>query len=333
MKRTIIVEIVIIAIIILLQQFAGEWYSQNIYPAISAILSTLTSIIPFSVGDFAVVTLTFSLLILIFSFRTPIIKRLSYILAIVLGVVICFYASWGINYFRDDIYSRTKIEKRQHSNEEFKIFADRFINQMNTSYSKYDSLHTPNYESEIIAAYDNLTTKFKINAPTLGSHKPMISSALMMKLGVSGYFNPFFGEYHINNDLFNVSKPSTFAHEAAHKAGITSEAEANLMAYLICSDSDTPNIQFSGYYGVLSYILSSAYSTLGKEALQELIDTINPEIITLKRRESAYYSEKYSETLGSAQSYIYDKFLKANSIESGRGSYGEVVGLLLDFAN
>lgn len=333
MKRVIIGEVLVVLIIIVLQQFAGEWYAQNIYPFVSAILSWVGGIFPFSLGDHMIVGLYVALVVLLFWYKITFLKRLSYFLTAILGMVIWFYLSWGINYSRDDIYTRTNTEQKRHSNEEFKTFTDGFIDRMNIAYNKYDSLASPDFTSEIISAYTELTPRFNLQNPPYNSFKPMISSALMMKLGVSGYFNPFFGEYHINNDVFSVSKPFTFAHEAAHKAGVTSEAEANLMAYLICSKSNNPNIQFSSYFSVLSHILSSIYSTLGEDALKESIASINPEIIELKRREMAHYAEKYSTTLGDAQSYIYDKFLKANNIKSGSGSYGEVVGLLLDFTN
>ncbi|MEG1634604.1 MAG: DUF3810 domain-containing protein [Rikenellaceae bacterium] len=331
-KRILTIEVITIAIIILLQQFAGEWYSQNIYPIVSSVSSFFGSIFPFSIGDLMIVTLISTLIILFFIFKIPFLKRLAIFTIAILALFIWFYVSWGLNYYRHDIYVRTQTEHKNCSKEEFKIFAEGFVNCMNTAFKNYNPHHMPDYKEEIIEAYEEISPRFSLINPPKNGFKPMISSALMMKFGVSGYFNPFFGEYHINKELFDVSKPFTFAHEAAHRAGVTSEAEANLMAYLVCSNSYNQNIRFSGYYGVLPHILSSVYSTLGEEALKELVARINPKIITLRRHERAHYSAMYSKTLGSVQGYVYDKFLKANNISSGSGSYGEVVGLLLDFS-
>ncbi|MFQ9022452.1 MAG: DUF3810 family protein [Parabacteroides merdae] len=71
---------------------------------------------------------------------------------------------------------------------------------------------------------------------------------------------PFFTEYNLNPDLLPVQYPFTYAHEMAHVLGISSEAEANLYGFLVCSRSGVPEIRFSAYFALLPYVLSNAYA-------------------------------------------------------------------------
>ena len=84
----------------------------------------------------------------------------------------------------------------------------------------------------------------------------------MSGVGVLGYMGPFFTEYNLNPDLLPVQYPFTYAHEMAHVLGISSEAEANLYGFLVCSRSGVPEIRFSAYFALLPYVLSNAYGLL-----------------------------------------------------------------------
>ena len=86
----------------------------------------------------------------------------------------------------------------------------------------------------------------------------MIFSSFYSKMGLSGYFGPFFNEIHVNHYLLPLDYPFVLAHEKAHQFGITSEAEANLVAFVICVRSDDQRLRYSGYQSLLLYFLRDA---------------------------------------------------------------------------
>ena len=151
----------------------------------------------------------------------------------------------------------------------------------------------------------------------------------MSGVGVLGYMGPFFTEYNLNPDLLPVQYPFTYAHEMAHVLGISSEAEANLYGFPVCSRSGVPEIRFSAYFA----LLSNAYGLLSEEEFNEWKETISPEVKDLYNRKVAYWENLYSPFIGEIQSTVYNWFLKGNNIPSGRKNYSEVVALLMALGN
>ena len=132
---------------------------------------------------------------------------------------------------------------------------------------------------EVKKGYHEIAGRFSLVSPAGYLHpKPMLMPFLMSGVGVLGYMGPFFTEYNLNPDLLPVQYPFTYAHEMAHVLGISSEAEANLYGFLVCSRSGVPEIRFSAYFALLPYVLSNAYGLLSEEEFNEWKETISPEV-------------------------------------------------------
>ena len=140
---------------------------------------------------------------------------------------------------------------------------------------------------------------------------------------------PFFAEAQLNADLPEVQYPFTYAHEFSHLLGVSNEAEANYWAYRACTESSSTTLQYSGYFGLLPYVISNASYLLPKEDFQTWIQTVRPEIIEQYKRKNAFWREQYSPWIGNIQDFTYNLFLKGNKISSGKKNYAEVIGLLL----
>ncbi|MFI3314528.1 MAG: DUF3810 domain-containing protein [Rikenellaceae bacterium] len=326
-----IIEIIIIAFIIKWQNSGAEFYATNIYPFISTLTTATTGWIKFSLGDLFVMLFAIGLISLPF---TPGIKAWNNVwyFALFTGFIyIWFYLSWGMNYFRDNIYVRTNKEVKSFSPEQLESVTSTFIDTLNTLYDNYQI--TTTFKESLIESYNHIAPNYSLTTVKLKSHKPMISNRLMEKVGVSGYFNPFFGEFHIRTSILEPSIPFTFAHETSHKGSVSSEDEANLIAFIACESSEDSYARFSGYYTIVRYLLNSCYGVLPKEQWAALRDKINPEILSLYKQESEHNQALYSEKLGNFQSWIYNHFLKSNNVAAGTKSYSQVVGLILNFQN
>lgn len=313
----------------------GELYATKVYPYIAAALSWISSFFPFCLSDcFIVLSIAGLLLYLVVAiWRRFSFWRIAYRVIVYLGYVyVWFYLAWGLNYFREDFYTRTGIPYATYNAENFQSFLSDYLENLNDSYVSIKKSDTLLVGKEVEDGYQRIAGQFGIISPSKVYHsKPMLSSWLMSKVGVLGYMAPFFSEFCLNKELLPVQYATSYAHELAHRLSISNEAEANLYAYLVCSRSDVPEVRFSGYFSLFPYVLGNAESLLPDEEYKAFLDSIRPEIRDLYREKYLYWSGKYSPLIGEVQHTMYNFYLKGNKIASGTANYSEVIGLLISY--
>ena len=240
----------------------------------------------------------------------------------------------GIELFQERLFTRTEIPYAAYSADAFRSFLSTYTDSLNASFVPVEKIDKALVAEEVKKEYHEIAGRFSLVSPAGYLHpKPMLMPFLMSGVGVLGYMGPFFTEYNLNPDLLPVQYPFTYAHEMAHVLGISSEAEANLYGFLVCSRSGVPEIRFSAYFALLPYVLSNAYGLLSEEEFNEWKETISPEVKDLYNRKVAYWENLYSPFIGEIQSTVYNWFLKGNNIPSGRKNYSEVVALLMALGN
>lgn len=314
---------------------AGESYARKVYPIVFSFLSRISQFLPFSLGDcFIYGSIVGLLLFLLYGLvvrRRRIVWRLGRIVEYLAWVYVWFYLAWGLNYFRQDFFTRSGVEEVPYSAERFQSFLTAYTDSLNASYVPMEQVDTLLIASAVQQGYRELSPRFGLLRPgkELLRSKPMLFSSLMSGVGVMGYMGPFFNEFNLNVDLLPVQYPAVYAHELSHLLGITSEAEANLYSYLVCTRSDIPEVRFSGYFSLFPYMLGNAYRILGKEAFEDWTRQIRPEIKELYNSKNAYWQAKYNPWIGEMQDKIYNFFLKGNNIPSGTANYSEVVKLVI----
>lgn len=336
-KQTIAVLIVLAGVvavgIVRSSPAAGEWYARHLYPPIASGLSWFSSRLPFSLGDCWIVAATAGLLVYIgyaISRRKPFFSTALHILLFLGGVYVWFYFAWGLNYFREDFYTRAGLAHRPYEEAEFRKFLDEYVTALNEAYVPVQRIDTLAVQAEVKAGYERIAGEFGMIAPGgIGKAKPMLWSGLMSKTGVLGYMEPFFAEFCLNRELLPVQYPQTYAHELSHRLSIASEAEANLYAYLVCTASSEPAVRFSGYFSLFPYVMRNAAGVLPEAEYRELLERVRPEVIGLYRDKQAYWEARYGKWLGEIQYRFYNFFLKGNRVQSGTANYSEVIGLLM----
>lgn len=324
---------------------AGEWYARSVYPGVAAILSSFSRIFSFSIGDcFIYGSLVGLLIYLAYAFvrRRSVVRPLWLVVEYLAWVYVWFYLTWGLNYFRQDFFTRSGVEAVTYSEEQFKCFLERYTDSLNLSYLPIEHIDTFFVSQAIQEGYGRLSSRFGLLRPpvkrlTSGNSlstarlrpKPMLFSSLMSSVGVMGYIGPFFNEFNLNADLLAVQYPSVYAHELSHVLGVSNEAEANLYSYLVCTASDLPEVRFSGYFSLFPYVLGNAYRILDKDEFEAWKTHLRPEIKELYNRKTAYWQTLYSPWIGKIQDLVYDFFLKGNNISSGTANYSEVIRLVM----
>lgn len=325
---------IVLATVIIFSRYESlsEWYMTNIYPAIANLLSVVSALVPFSVYDiFIVVAILYLLKLTLFVIiRKSSFKSFLYsFIRFVTIIVAWFYFSWGISYFRKDFYGRTNIQETTFNADNLREFAKSFIAQANESYVEIEEIEKEDIREQIEKSYNENHKSLVLNYPNGKRRiKNMVFESIFTKMGISGYYGPFFNEIHVNNYSLNFTYPFTLAHEMAHQFGIARESEANLFAFVICSNTDDQRIRYSAYASIISYILYDIRLFMPEE-YEDFLNMVKPEIIADVKRNRQHWLSARNETLSDVQDKAYNAYLKGNKISSGRENYSEVVGLLI----
>ena len=337
MKRIVRLTLLLLGIVFVIvcryMPNLAEGYARMVYPSLSAALSAFSSLFPFPLMEVFVVGLILWLVCY------PIWKRRKGIcwrkilfreIEMLTWVYVWFYLSWGLNYYRYNIYIRLQTPPVAYEEQHFQDFLKEYTKCLNASYQPQTEVDSDTLRHHIGSFYANLPEIYGLTQPQSWQHpKEFIFTPLYSKVSVLGSMGPFFSEAQLNADLPEVQYPFTYAHEFSHLLGVSNEAEANYWAYRACTESSLPALQYCGYFGLLPYVISNASYLLPKEDFQAWIRTIRSEIIDQYNEKNSYWRERYSPFIGNIQDFTYNLFLKGNKIPSGKKNYAEVISLLL----
>ena len=343
----------------------GFIYTTRIYPIIGSLLSPISGLFPFAVGD---IFIALSIVWVIFypiyeiKWRKQLAKRFFFLAAkrgcypkkkVVFGrvaeyllwVYAWFYIAWGLNYSQPNIYCRTGMKPVEVSEAKFREFAYRYADSIN--YLSEETAFDDQRESQfngmvddglknrvrdaVLKGYNEIGAKEGINAP-FNQHphaKTMLFTPLSSMSGVTGSMGPFFCEFTLNGDIRPHDYPAIYAHEFAHLLGIANEGEANFYSYIVCTASSDKAVKFSGYYHIFFHVLRNVFDILGEKEGEKFLKYIRPEIIQLAKSDRNYWLSKRCKVLDAAQDFIFDLYLRGNHVAEGRKSYSGVVGLIL----
>ncbi|MEG1748558.1 MAG: DUF3810 domain-containing protein [Tannerellaceae bacterium] len=334
-RHLVLVTLLVLTWVTMLFPILGEVYARRVYPLLHRSLADFSRLFPFSVGDcFIYGSLVGLLLYLVFTLimRRPL-KRVLWRMAEYLAwVYVWFYLAWGMNYFRQDFFTRAGISYEAYTPDHFCSFLVAYTDSLNAAYVPITTVDTATVRREVMAGYRAIGTCFGILPPEADLRvKSMLLTPLMSSVGVMGYMGPFFNEFNLNRDLLPVQYSSTYAHEMAHVLGIASEAEANLYSHLVCIRSDNPSIRFSGYFSLLTYVLENARLLLSEHDFNDWKQSLRPEVKALYNANMLYWQSRYSPLIGEVQNVLYNLFLKGNNIDSGTQNYSEVIALLIAY--
>ena len=342
---------VLIALLILvtLTKMIPLWgfiYTTRIYPVIGTLLSPISGIFPFAVGDiFIALSITWVILYPIYEIRLRKKRVFGRVAEYLLWVYAWFYIAWGLNYSQPNIYYRIGMKPVEVSKAKFKKFAYQYADSLNAlsnaSLSNARKSISPDsivddglknrVRDAVLKEYNKIGYREGINKP-FNQHphaKTMVFTPLSSMAGVTGSMGPFFCEFTLNGDILAHDYPATYAHEFAHFLGVANEGEANFYSYIVCTASADKQVRFSGYYHIFFHVLNNVYDILGEKEGERFLKHIHPEIIQRARNDRHYWLSKRCKALDAAQDVIFELYLKGNHVAEGRKSYSGVIGLIL----
>lgn len=309
-----------------------KYYTHGIYPIFAAVLSKVSSPLPFSITEFILfIAILVGVPHTINRIRQKRMRIGSFfldLLTILSVLYMWFYLFWGINYLRLPLEAKLDLENVQL---EIDAFDSTFVqiirrgNELNLAYSMQE---IEQIQSDIEMSYARVFSQLDLEYIShTRSIKTFAANWLLNKTKTSGFFSPFFHEVHYNRDMLVFELPFVLAHEKAHQMGYTNEAEANFLAHLVCTNAKEPIVKYSGYFSILGYFFGSLRDGPRQELFASLIDEgVKLDLVAVRER-----WRSHEGLISKFSNKSYDLYLKANQVREGIRSYSKVVDLVIRY--
>ncbi|MCG8579160.1 MAG: DUF3810 domain-containing protein [Bacteroidales bacterium] len=312
--------------------YVEKLYSEGLYPVLANGLAWFSNVFPFSTDDILYATL---IIYLLFNLLLLVVRRLSFrrfsarIIILMAIVYSSFNLLWGFNYYREDINSRLNMPSAKADVEELMNAFHSLVKKTNASYTPIYAVDKDEVLQLTVEGFQNQADFLKIDNKLLRTVPKSISlSRLFGAATISGYYGPFFSEIHLNDYLLPIEYPQVLAHEMAHKLGITSEAEANFYAWLVCSESDDKRLVYSANLYLMQYFVYECYK---HEGFREIVKDIRYEVRHDFYKSHYHWMALMNKNVEMVAAKVNDAYLKTNNVEAGIEDYEGVVKHVMDY--
>ena len=331
-------------------QLVERYYSRNLFPVITRVLSLLNNVVGFSVAELMIYVLAAALAgVVIFQTRQIFLRRrrITWLLRTDLLVLmwtsgsmtLLFLLVWGLNYQREPLGVKLGFAGRSASDQQLKTISEAIVNGVNSNYGELHAGESTEGSSpgplSRAQVYDLIETGYQhesiIGSAVGGGYgrpKPVYLSGIMSHLGLSGFYMPFTGEPNFNSAQPDFDLPFVTAHEKAHQRGFAREDEANFLAFVVCINSAHPYVRYSGYLNGLRVIGSFAYSD--PDFYEALYRRVGEGPRNDLQARAAFWALSEGPARAVAEK-VNNSYLKANRIESGTRNYSEDVALIVGY--
>ena len=332
-----IVAAVVIAVAPIPASWVEFWYSTTVYPRIERTLTPFSNLVPFAILDLLLLIVVPTIAIRVIaavreSWRAralrPLGRTVFHLLSTAAALYVAFLMLWGLNYRRVRMADRLVLDRAAPTSEQVVGLGLNAISEMNRLYSGAHAQPGVGAEWRDPALRTAFADVQRALAPAPDAQPGRLKRSLLGPYfrwaGVDGMVNPFGLEVIANPDLLPFERPFVAAHEWSHLAGYADEAEANFVGWLTCVRASRPH-QYSGWF-YLYWQITGEVNAEERQRLNAALDDgprrdVNAVITRLRRGQIP--------ALQRASWQMYDKYLKANRVEAGVRSYGEVVTLVL----
>lgn len=314
-----------------------SWYSTATYPRLERTLTPFSNLVPFAILDVLLVTVVPTAAIRLISGTreawsaravAPLGRTIFHLLATTAALYIAFLALWGLNYRRVPMPDRLVLDGAAPTSEQVVELGLTAVSEMNKLYATAHQQLVAGQEwrDPVLRRAFAGVQRALAPAPDVepGRLKHSLLGPYFRWAGVDGMVNPFGLEVIANPDLLPFERPFVAAHEWSHLAGYADEAEANFVGWLTCVRA-SPSHQYSGwfylYWQIAGEVNAQDRGRLNAALAEGPRRDVNAVVTRLRRGQIP--------ALQRASWQVYDTYLKANRVEAGVRSYGEVVTLLL----
>ncbi|GAC1310725.1 MAG: hypothetical protein NVSMB21_19070 [Vulcanimicrobiaceae bacterium] len=297
-------------------------YANGAYPAIDRVVRALTGPLPFCLGDllFAIAVAWLVRYWFVAARRSRASRLATFgaiavrTVAVVAALFVWFVASWAYDYSRVPLAQKLVVRNDRTDEDSVGRFADLAIDRLS---ALADAAHRERLDDAAFAR--RLAPTFDATTRRLGDRaafapprvKPTLFQPLMALSATSGFTDPWTHEVNLDAGALAVERPAIYAHEWAHVAGFTDEAEANFIAAIACTTARDPLVAYSGWLLVWFNLPPSVHPThrMGRTAYAD--------ILAIRAR----FETTANPAVERVQRVAYDRYLKSNHVKAGYDSY------------
>ena len=315
-------------------RWVERWYSNGIYPYLQRALTSASNLVPVAMFD---VCLVGALAWLVWAWRRPcghggrrgraVVRSLWHTLVGAASVYLVFLLCWGLNYQREPLSARLELAAAAPNADAVLTLGRDTVRHANALHDQAHQAGWPDAavnDARLRAAAAHVQALLGGQRAQAARLKPTILRWLFRWEGVDAMTNPFGLDVLRNPDLLPLERPFVAAHEWAHLAGFANEAEANFIGWLTCLHGDARS-QYSGWL----FLYWQVRGELPAGEREALAAALAPGTKADLEAMAARLRDGLVPALQQAGWAAYDQYLKANRVESGVRSYGEVVTLVL----
>jgi hypothetical protein len=256
------------------------------------------------------------------------------------GLIGLFLLLWGYNYVGPSLADRMSLAENDNQYDVAKLYLfsmekateKRKVIKLPTDSSSVEDLEVEINYQELNDAVKSVLGELGYPIDTNVKLRRVKPAGALRRVGIRGIYNPFTGEANVESDAGVLTTAFTAAHEMAHAYGITSEGEANLVAYLSLVNSGNSIWEYSAAYSLWRYVAGEVNRKLEEDDRAILAEAI-PIALQIDRlaiwrrmNDSPPYFPELSEA-------VNDSYLKIQGVEGGTDDYDAFVGLYLRYAN
>jgi len=241
-------------------------------------------------------------------------------------IYVLFLALWGLNYRRASIATRFDHDPSRVTEDSVEKLGWHAASRLNALHRVAHARPWPALDAlpaSMGAAFETAQRAAGLDRRAVpGRPKRTLLTPYFVRAGIDGLTDPFFLEVLVNDAVLPFERPSIVAHEWAHLAGFAHEAEAGFLGWLTTTSGDE-QAQYSGWLTVYAY----AAGAVGDERAARLAYALEAgptaDLRAIERRVL-----DAAPAVREVARVAYDQFLRANRVESGVRSYGELVTLI-----
>jgi hypothetical protein len=313
-------------------------YSTSTYLALQPVVTDLSNTVPFAMLDVLVCgALAFWLgLVLHDATRRRrlggwrvVARACTRTLVWAAAFYVAFVVLWGLNYRRLPIAEKLNFDSAHVSQANARALAGRDVERVNVL---HDSAHAEGWpdarsiDPSLAEAFTRTQRMLSGSAQIARPARPKYSllDVYFRRAAVSGMTDPYFLETLVSDALLPFERPFVVAHEWSHLAGYADEGEANFVGWLTCLRGTAAD-QYSGWLFLYGELAGALDVTARREMESRLAPGPRADLRAIAER----FAREVNPELSAVGWRVYDRYLRANRVESGARSYAEVIRLIL----
>lgn len=348
---------VLIFLILPFSPWVAEYvFARGLFKILSAPISAVTSVIPFSLTEIAVIlsipaVISLSVLFIL-QLRKACRKRNilkkwgKYAGWLISCMLLLYMIMHGANYYRykidvlvglDDVVLFENGNKKEVMTQQLITVCEDLITKaakereaLNEDENGCMVLSTSIYHTlqQAPKMFENIEKEYPFLQGGALAAKPVMLSHYWSYTGIAGMYFPFWCEANINIDVPQSSIPSTVMHELVHTKGFAREGDCNFIAYLACINSDSAEYRYSGYLMAFIYCSNELFN-INKIEWTGFMGTLPDKVRMDISQRGGYWSQFNENSVQEVSTSINNAFLSSQGESDGVQSYSNIVELIL----